>query len=501
MIPINEFVDGLRESISLFKPEAALIVTLVVVILADLIFSKIKHAGGYAALAGLAVTGWFLFDHGSGEAASTFTGMLAVDPFAMFFKVLIFLATIVVIVMAFFSKELEEKSHGFGEYYTLTIGMAVGMFLLAGASNLIMIYLAIEIMSMCSYVLAGYTKEVKRSSEASLKYVIYGSLSSGIMIYGISILFGLTGTLNLYEINAVLAAYDGTLLPVLASGLMILAGIAYKISAVPFHFWTPDVYEGAPVAVTAYLGVASKAAGFAVLIRFVKVAFIVPDMNGAPAWISMGTFDWQMILSILSVVTMTLGNLVALWQSNVKRMLAYSSIAHAGYLLMGVTVMTEVGIMGINVYFFMYLLMNLGAFLVVQLIANKIDSEELDDYVGLGYKAPFLGVAMCIFMVSLAGIPPTAGFIGKWQLFTAVLDKGMIWLAVVGVLNSVVSLFYYSKVFRNMWMRGVDDNAEKLEYSVAAKVFVYILAVPTLLIGIFFQSVLDWARESVQIFM
>ncbi len=501
MIPINEFVDGLTKSISLFKPETALIVTLVFVILADLIFKKVKHSGGFAALAGLAVTGWFLLDHGSGEAASTFSGLLAVDPFAMYFKVLILIATVVVVLMAFCSKELEENSHGFGEYYTLVIGMAIGMFLLAGASNLIMIYLAIELMSLSSYVLAGYTKEVKRSSEASLKYVIYGSLSSGIMIYGMSILFGITGSLNLYEINAALAAYNGSLLPVLVSGLMVLAGIAYKISAVPFHFWTPDVYEGSPVAVTAYLAVASKAAGFAVLIRFVKVAFIVPDMSGAEAWITMGTFDWHMILSILAVVTMTLGNLVALWQSNVKRMLAYSSIAHAGYLLMGVTVMTEVGLVGINVYFFMYLLMNLGAFLVVQLIANKIDSEELDDYVGLGYKAPFLGVAMTIFMVSLAGIPPTAGFIGKLELFTAVLDKGMVWLAVVGVLNSVVSLFYYSKVFRNMWVRGVDDNAEKLEYSIFEKVFVYALAIPTLLLGVWFESIIDWARESVKMFM
>jgi NADH-quinone oxidoreductase subunit N len=280
--------------------------------------------------------------------------------------------------------------------------MTLGMFLLSSSSNLIMMYLSIEIMSLSSYVLAGYTKEIKRASEASLKYVIYGAVSSGIMIYGISIIFGLTGSLNLYEINTFLANNDVNLWALLIPTLMIIAGIGYKISAVPFHFWTPDVYEGAPVTITALLSVASKAAGFAMLIRFVKIGFI-DSAAGGEYWTTLH-LDWQHIIALLSVLTMTLGNLVALWQTNVKRLLAYSSIAHAGYMLMGLVVMNDAGVAAILIYFFMYLFMNLGAFYFVLLIANKTGSENIEDYQGLGYKAPRISVCMVIFLISLTGL-------------------------------------------------------------------------------------------------
>jgi len=277
---------------------------------------------------------------------------------------------------------------------------------------------------------------------------------------------------------------------------MIIAGIGYKISAVPFHFWTPDVYEGAPVTITALLSVASKAAGFAMLIRFVKIGFI-DRAAGGEYWTTLH-LDWQNIIALLSVLTMTLGNLVALWQTNVKRLLAYSSIAHAGYMLMGLVVMNEAGVAAILIYFFMYLFMNLGAFYFVLLIANKTGSENIEDYQGLGYKAPVISVCMVIFLISLTGLPPTAGFIGKLYIFTALLQNpDFIWLAVVGVINSVISLVFYVKVFRNMYLRKVDEAKETYKFSVASIVLMILLAIPTLLFGIYFSPIVNWAQQSV----
>lgn len=501
-----QFLEGLENSMSLFKPEIALLATFVLAIILDLIFKKVRNVSAAVSFVGFAVAGAFLLDQ-TADPSNAFSDLIVMDPFAKFFKIIILLSSIIVLFMSLFSKELYENNRKMGEYYVLMVGMTFGMFLLASATNLIVIYLAIETMSISSYVLAGYTKEIRRSSEASLKYVIFGAVSSGLMIYGISILFGLTGTLNIVEMNAFLAANSVNTLPVVVAGLLIIAGIGYKISAVPFHFWTPDVYEGAPVTITAYLSVASKAAGFAILIRFLKFAFIDPNpevIAEAGIWQMLAFFDWKLLIAILSVVTMTVGNLVALWQDNLKRLFAYSSIAHAGYLLMGVVVMSDIGVAGVLVYFFAYLIMNLGAFYVVMLIANKIDSEELDDYAGIGYRAPLLGVAMTIFMISLTGIPPTVGFIGKFYVFAAVLkDPDFIWLAVVGVINTVISLFYYVKVFRNMFVRGVDQRDEKppLNFSPSSIVLLLILVVPTILYGIFPNSILVWAKDSVAMFM
>ncbi|MFP4527507.1 MAG: NADH-quinone oxidoreductase subunit N [Candidatus Kapaibacterium sp.] len=494
------FLNELTKSISLFKPEFALVATFIVAIVADLIFRSSRNIAGIIALVGFVVTGIFLADQAT-EGTFVFERMLAVDSFATFFKFIVLISSFIVVIMSFFSDELYAENRKLGEYFTIIVGMTFGMFLLSGATNLIMIYLAIEMMSISSYILAGYTKEIRRAGEASLKYVIYGAVSSGVMIYGISILYGLTGTLNLAEINVFLANNNPSIYALMVSVLMILAGFGYKISAVPFHFWTPDVYEGAPVTITAYLSVASKAAGFAVLIRFMKAGFIDLSMSGQSVWSDLGGIDWMTVIAILAVLTMTLGNLVAVWQNNVKRMLAYSSIAHAGYMLMAVAAMTDTGILAVEVYFFVYLFMNLGAFFVVMLIANKIGSEELEDYTGLGYRAPILGVAMTIFMISLTGLPPTAGFIGKLYVFTAVLEADMIWLAVVGVLNSVVSLFYYVKVLRNMWVRGVDVERPALSYSSPAKIILMLLVIPTLLFGIYFTPILQWAERSVGIYL
>lgn len=501
---LDQFVSELQKSISVFTPEVTLAVTLMVALLADVIFKKEKNIAGIVAIIGFVVTAIFMFGQESTQPQQAFANMMAIDPFAQFFKYLILISSFVVVLMSFFYKELYTAGRSQGEYYSLIVGMTFGMFLLAGANNLLMIYLSVEIMSISSYILAGYTKEIKRASEASLKYVIYGAVSSGIMIYGISILFGLTGSLDLAGINEYMQYHDVNNLALLLASLMIIAGIGYKISAVPFHFWTPDVYEGAPITITAYLSVASKAAGFALLIRFLKAAFIDSSAGDGELWFMLSAVDWQFIIAVLSVLTMTLGNLVAIWQNNLKRLLAYSSIAHAGYLLMGVVVMDDVGVAAVLIYFLMYLFMNLGAFLVVMLLANKIGSEDLEDYAGIGYRAPVLGVSMVIFLISLTGLPPTAGFIGKLYIFTAVINAGSewLWLAVVGVLNAVISLFYYVKIFRNMFVRGVDqEEKETYTFHPLAIALLMALVIPTLLFGIYFGPIIDWANNSVGIFL
>lgn len=502
------FPKHLVMSISAIIPEIILVALLVVSIVADVVFDKcIKNnplqkqkATGYVTLFGFVVTLVVLICGGIVPMQLTFMGTLAIDPFSQFFKVVILVGAIITTLMTFNSKELLEGKNGMGEYFILLIGMTLGMFLLSSASNLIMIYIAFELMSISSYVLAGYTKEVSRASEASLKYVIYGSLASGVMIYGMSLLFGATGTLSLIGMQHTLAQFSGNFLPVIIGGIMVFAGIAYKISAVPFHFWTPDVYEGSPVATSALLSVASKAAGFAVLFRVIKLGFIdTYSSPNAEVWNTISAFDWKYLIGIIAVLTMTLGNLIALWQENVKRMLAYSSIAHCGYMLLGVMVMDTPGVEGVMFYFVTYLLMNFGAFFAVQLIANKFGSEDMNDYAGMAYKNPYIALALSVFLVSLTGMPPFAGFLSKYYLFMPVIKAGYVGFAVVGVLNSVVSVFYYMKVVRNMYLRGNVETDERLSFGKPSMLFLYLMAVPVALMLIYFQPVLEWIKYSAKL--
>lgn len=331
-----------------------------------------------------------------------------------------------------------------------------------------------------------------------MKYVIYGSVSSGIMLFGISLLYGLTGTTNLNEINTILRGASTIDITFILSIFMILAGFGFKISVVPFHFWTPDVYEGAPITITAYLSVASKAAGFAVLIRFIKAVFFSGISQGG-YWNLLTYFDWQSVLVLISIVTMTLGNFSALWQDNLKRMLAYSSIAHAGYILLGVAVLSDQGITAVLIYFAIYMFMNLGAFLIVMLIANKIGSENIDDYKGLGYSIPFLGTVLAIFLVSLTGLPPTAGFVAKLYLFIALVDAKMIVVAIIALLNTVVSLYYYIRVLKNMYLVRDLSKSVHIELKPLSFITILLLVIPILLFGVYFTPIVDFAKLSIQI--
>ena len=494
--------EQILKDLQLFQPETVLTIALLVAILADLVFRRSSKVVPFLSMAGFVVAFVVLLPQ-SGVNASIFGNMVAVDSFAFFFKLIILVSAVLIVVFSLSSAELNSPGRRLGEYYALLIALTLGMMLMAGASNLLMMYLALELSSITSYILTGYTREAQDSSESSLKYVIYGALSSGLMLYGISIIYGMTGSLDIYTINHVLAGGNFNSLALLIAGILALAGFGYKISAVPFHFWTPDVYEGAPITITAFLSVASKAGGFAMMIRFFKVTFIDTSIVTLEVgkWASLQGFEWYHLVAALSVLTMTLGNLVALWQHNLKRLLAYSSIAHAGYMLMGVVVLSNEGLAAILVYFVVYLFMNLGAFYIVMLIANKTGSEDIEDYKGIGQKAPFVTVAFAIFLVSLTGLPPTAGFIGKLYLFAALLDGGWIWLAVVGAMNSVISLYYYVKIFRNMYLRSSDrTDSIVLDFSYAQKLVVFILLFPTLLFGLYFGPLVQFAQASIKIF-
>lgn len=469
------------ESILYFTPEILLIVFAAAVIILDLfIKNRDSHKVAYLSLIGLGCTLVAVLITNSSIAESSlslFWGMIRLDKFAIFFKVLLVLATAATILFSLRSDEIDVRLKG--EYYALLLAVTLGMFLMASSTNLLMIFISLETVSLTSYILAGFLTHSPRSSEAAFKYITYGAVASGTMLFGLSLLFGMTGTGDLALISErlpeALAAGDVTGLGLLISITFILAGIGYKIASVPFHMWSPDVYEGAPIPITAFLSVASKAAGFALFLRFFYSGFQAEGV--------LQSVDWTFLLAIVSALTMTIGNLAALPQQNVKRLLAYSSISHGGYLLMGGVLLTSEGLSAILFYLVVYFFMNLGAFYVVVLIANESGSEMIESYRGLSSRAPFVAVAMLIFLVSLTGIPPVAGFFGKWLLFTAVISKGMYWLAFIGLLNSVVSLYYYARIFKAMFLESSEEE-ESFTFSNSTFALLSVFVIPTIFIGI-----------------
>jgi len=499
-------LENLAKDLSLIVPEIIVSVTLLVILLFDLIFNKDKTILPYIGLVGLFIALYFsIINIGIESHAFILSntgnefGLLTIDAFGSYFRIIILITSILIIFFSKSSAEIHSIAERSGEYYTLLFGMILGMLFMVSSSDLIMLYISVELLSLSSYVLAGFTKLRDRDSEASLKYIVYGAASSGLMLFGISIIYGLTGATNLFIINETLKIADINSLAYSFSLILIFAGIGFKISAAPFHFWTPDVYEGAPIAITAFLSVASKAAGFALLIRFIKSTFLANEVNGV--WILLEGFDWQTFLVIISVLTMTLGNFAAIWQDNIKRMLAYSSIAHAGYMLLGIAVLSNQGLAAVMIYFLVYLLMNIGAFYIVMIIANQIGSENVNDYNKLGYSSPFLGVSLVIFLVSLTGLPPTAGFISKLYIFIALLDVQMIAVAVIAVLNSVVSLYYYIRVIKHMFISESKNEVPKLNISPNDVVFILILLVPTIVLGLYFTPMVEFAQSCLSILL
>lgn len=487
-------------SLQFFIPEMLVAGTVVLVIIADLIFKK-KQSKYTAIVAFIGMIAVLVAMSGVNlDPRSLFFETVAVDPFGQFFKLLILIATLFTIGISFQTKELE--SYRYGEYYGLMLTMVLGMFLLVSAVDLLMIYLSLELVSLTSYILAGYLKKRDRANEAALKYVIYGGVSSGLMLYGFSILFGLTGTTKIAEIHQVLLAGEINELTLIATVLLILAGFGYKIATVPFHFWSPDVYEGAPTPITGFLSVAPKAAGFAVLIRFFNVTLVGDATPNMEAWSVIGNLPWPDILAALSAMSMFLGNLVALKQDNVKRMLAYSSIAHAGYILMGAVVLNQQGVFSMMFYLLVYMFMNLGAFLVVIMISNTYGTENIEDYRGLGFRIPYVAIIMAIFMFSLTGLPPTAGFIGKFYIFSALINAGsqFYWLAIIGIINSVISFYYYARIVRNMFLRDAPETLETRQSHPWMMTVLTLLVIPTLILGVYWESIAQFTLNSLRFF-
>lgn len=498
-IPLKYIFDSLQ----FLKPEIVISVFLVILIIVDLILGKKnKQLLPYIALAGLVAAAIFLIQQFNISAFASIQsslneyGLIAIDSFSNFFKLIIILSSIFIVLFSISSTEIKLTFDRHGEYYSLMFGMILGMMFMVSSADLILIYLSVELVSLSSYVLAGFTKHSIRSSEASLKYIIYGSVASGIMLFGISILYGIMGTTNLYAINVILNNGVFQPLVLIISCILIFTGFGFKISTAPFHYWTPDVYEGAPTAITAYLSIASKAAGFALLIRFVKVTFL-QNINENGYWQLLNVIDWKSFLVIISIGTMILGNFAALWQDNLKRMLAYSSIAHAGYIILGLAVLSDQGITAILIYFIVYLFMNLGAFFVVILIANRIGSEEIDDYDGMGYRTPLLSVSLAIFLISLTGLPPTAGFIAKLYLFIALVDAKMIAVAIIALLNTVVSLYYYVRVLKHMFLTKPKTDESKISIDLSDAVVLIALLIPIFVFGLYFTPIVNLAKNSI----
>ncbi|MBT3179669.1 MAG: NADH-quinone oxidoreductase subunit N [Candidatus Marinimicrobia bacterium] len=489
------------QSLSFYYPELILIGVILVAIIYDLSIDKSKSGNvGWFLVAGLlAVAGAIYLQENT--LTTLFTNAIVLDPFASFFKLIIILATIFVSIVSLQSGELNDYRKG--EYFTLLGIIVFGLFLMVSTVDLIMVYLSIEIVSIMSFILAGYLKQNTRSNEAGLKYVVYGAFSSGIMLFGLSYVYGLTGSTNYFEIQHAISNLDsGANTALLMAMIMLLVGFGYKISAVPFHFWTPDVYEGAPTTITAFLSVAPKAGAFAMIIRFFNQVFADGGAMGGLNETSIATLPWATILSLLAIITMTLGNVVAVQQNNIKRMLAYSSIAHAGYMLLAMPVMSGDSIYAIMIYLVMYLFMNLGAFFVVITVKNTTGGETFDDYKGLGWKMPIVGVVMTLFMVSLTGLPPTAGFIGKFYIFASLIKGGsqFYWLVFIGGINSVVSLYYYMRVIKVMFLDG--ERSERFtQPPTIMTIMLLVTAIPTFLLGIYWTPVSDWVQNSLVFFI
>lgn len=414
------------------------------------------------------------------EPTLAYGGMIRFDGLAFLFKMFFLFAAAVTALFFMDTEKLAFRA----EAYLLLLAATIGMSLMAAAADLVMLYLAIETASIPLYVLAGFMKEDDKSTEAGFKYLLFGAMASAVLLYGFSLAYGLTGKTSLYDLGLYFSNFT---LPVAGITFLVLAGLAFKVSLFPFHFWAPDVYEGAPTPVSGFLSTASKAAGFAVLIRLFTAAFV---------WVNS---DWSLILAILATLTMTVGNLIALAQKNVKRLLAYSSIAHAGYALIGVVAFFGLGLPGVIFYLIAYVLTNLLAFGTVAIVGRATGSDEFPAYYGLSRRNTGLALAMLVAFLSLAGMPPFAGFVAKFYIFLAAVNTHWIWLAFVGVLNSIVGLYYYLNVLKYVYlyrMENQDEEQHPVPLSRPVTAALVILVAGILLLGTVFGPWFGFAAQA-----
>jgi NADH-quinone oxidoreductase subunit N len=414
------------------------------------------------------------------DKLTAFGGALTIDAMALFFNWIFLAASLIVALISYNYLEIEGEHRG--EYYGLILLANCGMFFLAAGTDLVTLFIGLELMALCFYVLVGFLRSDKRSNEAAMKYLLLGAFSSGFLVYGFSVLYGISGSTRLSDIAAALAARQPSDPLVILALVTISVGLLFKISAVPFHMWAPDTYEGAPTTVTAYLAAGSTAASFAFLLRM----FTGPLASARDVW--------EPLLAVVAVLSLTVGNLAAITQSNVKRLLAYSSISHAGYILLGLVAGNETGIQGVLVYVLVYTFMNMGAFLVIVALCRKgLPGEDIDDFAGLVHKSPGYAFLMLIFLLSLAGIPPTAGFIGKYFIFLSLIQTGHYTLAVIATLYVAVAIYYYFRIVRSMFV-GLLAERTPVATSFGLKLALAITGIMTLAIGIYPQPFLTLAQ-------
>jgi len=486
-IDAHEIIQGLLW----IRPELILTLGILLVIFVDLITGlKEKQYCGHLSilvlLCALALVVGDIYSLRIGNGPGVLEGLggtLKVDAFALFMKVIFVLSALLATIFSLYQSEVPFL--GQGEYYSLILSVTLAASLLAQSQTLLMIFLSFEFISLPQYILSGSMKSERDSVEAALKYVIYGGVASGAMLFGFSLLYGFTGGhLDLVAIRHFFHTTEmsfGTADRVALTTILILilAGMGFKISAVPFHMWSPDVYQGAPTPIVAFFSIGPKAAGLAFMTRFF--------LNPATMTSTFPQIDWALIVAIISVASMTFGNLAALWQTNIKRLLAYSSIAHAGYILIGLVLVTHRGIESMLFYVVVYLIMNMGVFLSAISLIDATGEEDISRYGGLGWRLPIVSIPMVVFLVSLTGIPPTAGFTAKFMLFFAAEEAGWRWIYFIALLNTVVSLYYYINIIRYLYLRepdpedAVEINPSRILFSY--RFFLIVLLVAT--VGVF----------------
>lgn len=471
----------------MLMPELVMVLTFVIVMVFDLFKSIRKSVLAWVTIVGSAIALWASVEmlH-AGVIGNEFNGMLRVDRFSMFFNIIFLVSTILVTLISINYLDRNDKRQG--EYYVLILLATLGMMLMASGNELIVVFLGLELMSLSLYVLAGYFRSIQVSSEAGMKYLLLGAFASGFFLYGIALIYGGAGTTSIPEIASELEA--GGKSPLMLAGMFLLiVGFGFKVALVPFHQWAPDVYEGAPTPIAAFISAGPKAAGFAAFLRIFTGAL----ESLQPEWI--------VVVVILAALTMTVGNVIATAQSNIKRMLAYSSVAHAGYVLVGLAAANKDGISSAMLYLLIYCVMNIGAFAAV-ILARTEDGENLkiSDYAGLGFRRPLLALFMTIMLLSLAGFPPTAGFVGKFYVFRSAVDAGHTWLVVVAAINTAISAFYYLRVVVTMYMK---EPEEELDFHAYPSLLVFALLLVTIgvvLIGVLPSYFLAPAQISTQFF-
>jgi NADH-quinone oxidoreductase subunit N len=468
-------------------PEILLLALGILVLFLDLVLPREQQRNlGWVTAAGMGLIMLLIAPFTPGEMPQrAWGGMIRFDWLSYTFTMIFLFGAGVTALLAMDYPELGGR----GDFYVLMIASTIGMTFMAAAGDLVMVFLAIETVSIPMYVLAGFIVRSERSTEAGFKYLLFGAMTSAVMLYGFSLLYGFAGTTDLEQILAGLQQGGVSDPLVLGSLVLVLVGLSFKVSVVPFHFWAPDVYQGAPTPVAGFLSTASKAAGFAVLVRLLFFVFSSPAMINA----------WIILLAALSVATMTLGNLIALAQRDIKRLLAYSSIAHAGYILIGVvSVGSNLGLTSVVYYLLAYLMTNLAAFAIVSAYGRIAGSDDMNAYYGLSRRSPGLALAMLVAFLSLAGMPPFAGFVAKVFIFAAAVDAGQIWLAVVGVLNSIIGLYYYLTVMKYVYLYRSEGDEQPLQLSGSFKLAIGVLVVGILVVGTLFSPWFNWAAIAAQ---